>query len=76
MSGDRLPIEILQLIGWERWGSMKRRERIDSLANVIVGIFMQDKLVLNKRDTRIIAELDRIRRKEAMNNWVKPKYED
>jgi len=73
---DRLPTEILQLLGWERWGSMNRLQKLESLNNVIIGIFMQDKLVLNKRDIRIIGELDRIRRKEVMNNWVKPKYDD
>ena len=73
---ERLPAEIFDLIDYDHWKDMGRIQRLDKLNNVIIGIYTQDKLVLSKTEIRIIAGLDRIRRKEVINNWVKPKYDD
>ena len=73
---DRLPVEIQQRIDYWRWGKMSRIERISKLDLVIVDIYMQDKIKLDKRDMRIIGMLDRMRRSEVIKNWRKPKYDD
>lgn len=73
---DNIPQDVAEMICYKHWQKFSRRQKLDLINCAITSIFMEDKPELNKQERYRIALLDRMRKKEIIENWVKPKYDD
>ena len=73
---ENIPNDVAVMLDYKNWHKKSRLEKLNLLNWAIVEIFMADKMVLAKQERSRIAMLDRMRKREIINNWIKPKYDD